>query len=291
MTNDQGQTLVSRQAPETGIHPVGHTTLDVELRTAEAIASARGMLPAQYANNVGACFLIAQWAQARGVDTFHAMTNVNFVKGRPVVSAQLMHELAENAGYRVTVQPGQNEATATVTDHSGAVLGAATFTLEEASAAGLLGKDNWKHYSQDMLVARAKARAIRWYAPGAMSGVYVEGEEVDIERPAGVVDAPDALNVLTPPIEAETVVVDAEVVEDTVEDTESKLTKAEPEPKPTEPDPMVYTSVEVTNKLRSAGIVFSEALKKAQATDGSITSKEALGQHPDLLDQIITDAR
>lgn len=56
--------------------------------------------------------------------------------------------------------------------------GTSSFTIEEAQAAGLLGKDNWKKYPTDMLFARALSRGQRQYAPDVMGGTtYYDPDE------------------------------------------------------------------------------------------------------------------
>lgn len=51
-----------------------------------------------------------------------------------------------------------------------------SFTIQEAEAAGLTGKDNWKKWTQDMLYARALSRLGRRLFPDVIGNTYVEGE-------------------------------------------------------------------------------------------------------------------
>jgi len=68
------------------------------------------------------------------------------------------------------------------------MVGPSVFTLEEAQAADLLKKDNWKGYPQDMLYARALARGFRRYTSDLTAIVpYVPEEFADTNfRPAGM---------------------------------------------------------------------------------------------------------
>ncbi|MCA1572569.1 MAG: hypothetical protein LC798_20170 [Chloroflexi bacterium] len=85
----------------------------------------------------------------------------------------------------------------------------ATFTLEQAKAAGLAGKDNWKKWQQDMLVARAAKRVAKRVCPEAMLGMppplqfaYTESGRIQV--------AP-----IVPEVDDDGVIVDGELVEDT----------------------------------------------------------------------------
>lgn len=65
---------------------------------------------------------------------------------------------------------------------NGSLVGSASFTIQEAQEAGLLGKNTWKKYASDMLFARAISRGARRFAPGIFGGspVYTP-DELDIE--------------------------------------------------------------------------------------------------------------
>ena len=51
------------------------------------------------------------------------------------------------------------------------------WTIEEARNAGLLTKDNWKHYPADMLYWRCVARGVRSICPQATGGFYLPEEK------------------------------------------------------------------------------------------------------------------
>ena len=56
-------------------------------------------------------------------------------------------------------------------------IGEATFDHTHAQRAGLLGKDNWQSYPEDMYFNRAMSKAYKRFAPDIFSGpVYVRGE-------------------------------------------------------------------------------------------------------------------
>lgn len=74
------------------------------------------------------------------------------------------------------------------------------WTIEQAKAANLTGKDNWKNYPRAMLRARCIAEGVRAVYPAAIGGMMVSEEAQDspiAERNMGdavvVVDEPQAL--------------------------------------------------------------------------------------------------
>lgn len=74
------------------------------------------------------------------------------------------------------------------------------WTIEQAKAANLTGKDNWKNYPRAMLRARCIAEGVRAVYPAAIGGMMVSEEAQDspiVERNMGdavvVVDEPQAL--------------------------------------------------------------------------------------------------
>jgi hypothetical protein len=148
------------------------------MRRAQAVASAGDTIPRSYRGKPGAVLLADEWARARGLDLLTALQTVAFIDGKPVIDATMQRALAKRAGYIAKVVAASvTEATVEVWEGD-EKLGTATYTIEEAKSAGLLGKNNWKQNPKSMLVARATTQAIRWHAPDVMTGVFTE-EEID----------------------------------------------------------------------------------------------------------------
>jgi hypothetical protein len=158
--------------------------LSERLEEANAIAKAGAeALPKGYRGNPGAALLAIDWAAKRGLDLLTAIQNVAFINGRPVVDASFQHALATQAGYTVRVEHADNESAVVSVSRDGTLIGDATFTIAEAKAAGLTSKDTWKSYASDMLVARARSRAIRRHAPDAIMGLRLHDELDDPTEP------------------------------------------------------------------------------------------------------------
>ena len=113
-----------------------------------------------------------------GMTPTESLAGIHIIEGKPSFSATtLATQVKRSLKYDYEVR----EATTTVcrieffeirngTRHS---LGESSYTIEQAKAAGLAGKDNWRKYPDDMLFARAISKGMRRYAPDALHGVPV----------------------------------------------------------------------------------------------------------------------
>ena len=122
-----------------------------------------------------------------GIGPFASMTGIHIIQGKPAIGANILAALVKNdPRYNYQVEVCDNTACALNWSENGKPSGQSSFTIEEAKAAGLTGKDNWKKYPSDMLFARAISRGARRYAPGIFGGapVYTPdelGADVDEE--------------------------------------------------------------------------------------------------------------
>ena len=109
-----------------------------------------------------------------GFGAFASMTGVAIIQGKPVVGANLTAAAIKQTGkynYRVTKHTEQ-ECEITFYE-AGQDVGVSRFTMEDAKAAGLTNKDNWKKYPRNMLFTRAISNGQKWYAPDVYNGVTV----------------------------------------------------------------------------------------------------------------------
>lgn len=181
-----------------------------------------------------------------GLQPFVSMSGIAIIQGKPVVGAGILAGLLDDHpdfDYTVTWEPNPAAPTAcTVTVFkNGKERGASRFSMEDAAAAGLAGKDVWKKFQRNMLYARAMSNAVAWYAPSVTRSngrVFVEGELTD-DEPATPIPAPRRKRERSaaPPITStppETIV-DAEVVVDAPGDVtpvESQRATEQPEAEP-----------------------------------------------------------
>lgn len=135
-----------------------------------------------------------------GLPPFASMTGIHIIQGKPVLSSNVIATLVKNdPRYDYRIKQCDNTACVLVWLEDGKQVGEAGFTIQEAQAASLTSKDNWKRYTSDMLFARAISRGARRFAPGIFGGSpvytpdemgmdtdeegYIEGESVTISEP------------------------------------------------------------------------------------------------------------
>jgi len=177
----------------------------------EATRAARAMATSGYfsdAGEVAQAMVKILAGHEMGFGTFASMTGIHIIKGKPTIGANLMAAAVKNHpryDYRVTQM--DDDAVSVAFYQGGDKLGVSTFTMGDAKDAGLVGRDNWRKYTRNMLFARA----IRWYCPDVFAG--------------NAVYTPDEVGAA---VDAEGDVIDGAVVE-------RETAPPEP-PKPQEPD-------------------------------------------------------
>jgi hypothetical protein len=133
----------------------------------------------QDAKQAAQAFVKIMTGRELGFNPMASMTGVVVIQGKPVIGANLMASKIRMSGYdyRVT-ELTMERCLIELFDSQKRSLGTSEFTMKEATAAGLTGKDNWKHYPKNMLFARAISNGIRWFCPEIMQGqtVYTPDE-------------------------------------------------------------------------------------------------------------------
>ncbi len=133
------------------------------------------------ARDVAKAFVKIKAGAEMGVSAMAAMTGIAIIQNKPVVGANLVASRVVSSGYKYRVNFVTDLASDGATigcsikyfDRNGDALGESVFTKEDAKAAGLLGKDNWRKYPRNMYFARAMSNGQKWYCPDALSGVTV----------------------------------------------------------------------------------------------------------------------
>lgn len=136
-----------------------------------------------------------QAGQELGLPPFAAMRGFDVIEGKPAPNAGLTSALVRRSGrydYRIT--RSDNAACEMEWLDYGRTIGTSAFTIEEAKAAGLAGKQVWRAYASDMLFARALTRGARRFCADVFLGSVYTPEElgddmvVDAEPPR-IIDA------------------------------------------------------------------------------------------------------
>jgi hypothetical protein len=118
--------------------------------------------------------------QELGFGPIASMTSIHIVKGRPVLSANLMAALVKRHpryGYRVAEHTSEVCTIAFFED--GEQIGTSQFTTKDATAAGLMNGVNWQKYPRNMLFARALSNGVKWHCPDVLSGTVYTPDEMD----------------------------------------------------------------------------------------------------------------
>jgi len=145
--------------------------------------------------------------QELGFAPIASMTGVYIVKGKVSLSANLIAAAVKRSG-RYTFRVRQHDAQVCEIeffelDKAGnkESIGISSFTMKEATQAGLASSATWKNFPRNMLYARAMSNGAKWYCPDVFGGpVYTPdelgatidgetGEVIDIE-PANHTPAP-----------------------------------------------------------------------------------------------------
>lgn len=114
-----------------------------------------------------------------GLPPFASMTGISIIKGKPVLGANLIATLiSQNSRYSYRVTTNTPAAVVIAFYDGSENIGESSFTMDDAKAAGLTNKDNWRKYPRNMLFARAISNGARWYCPAIFGGspVYTPDE-------------------------------------------------------------------------------------------------------------------
>jgi len=115
-----------------------------------------------------------------GIPAMQAFSQINVIQGKPTVSAELMMALIYRAFPTAKIDFDK-------LDNDGCVIKAArpggkqqtfSFSMDDAKAAGLTSKDNWKKYARAMLRSRAVSEMARSLFPDAIMGCSYTPEEM-----------------------------------------------------------------------------------------------------------------
>lgn len=168
--------IALRPAQQPAVMPVGDM-----MRTAEVFVKS-GLF--NDAKDVAKAFVKIQAGQEIGVPPFAAMRGISIIQGQAALGATLVAGRMKAHGYDWEEVRRDNEVCELkVFKPNGKVAGTSRFSMEDAKAAGLNGKDNWKKYPKSMLFARCITDAARTWAPEVFSGIPVyTAEELGADR-------------------------------------------------------------------------------------------------------------
>ena len=125
-----------------------------------------------------AAFAVILAGRELGLTSMQSLRSLHLIEGKPTLSADLMAALCKRSplckAFRLV------ESTPTIAtyeaERAGEGVTRMSFTMAEAIAAGVAGRDNWKKFPAAMLRARCIAAIARVVFPDLLLGVYEQDE-------------------------------------------------------------------------------------------------------------------
>lgn len=109
------------------------------------------------------------------------IAKMHFIQGRPALKSQATLARFQAAGGRIQWTKRSDTECSAVFSHPQGGDCEITWSIERASKAGLVGKDNWKKFPAQMLSARVVAEGVRAVFPACLNGLYIAEEVQDME--------------------------------------------------------------------------------------------------------------
>lgn len=112
--------------------------------------------------------------QEMGMGPFAAMSNINIINGSPAVGGHIMAARVKASGkYDYQVVKWEKDICSIDFYQNGKKIGNSTFDKSDATAAGLLNKDNWRKFPRNMYFNRAISNGVRTYCPDVLGNAPV----------------------------------------------------------------------------------------------------------------------
>jgi hypothetical protein len=161
-----------------------------------------------------------------GFSPAESMQGIDIIQGKPSVGAQLRAARMQRAGYTWTVDQCDWKGCILTFYKGDKKLGVISYLEEDATKAGLIGKDNWKKDAPSMFFARAITRGQRRFSPGVLSLDVMSTEEAIDHTDYTVVPMAEATHGKT------------EALADKLKAERDKQPKADPVNEATKPEPV-----------------------------------------------------
>lgn len=176
----------------TMVDPFKPKNLSEAMALAEMMAKST-IVPKDYIDKPGNCFIAMQWGFELGLPVLQAMQNIAIINGRPTLWGDavlaIVRSAVDSAGNRVlegiseTFDETTMTATCSVKRRGAAQACVRTFSRADAVKAGLANRDTWKAYEKRMLQMRARSWALRDEFTDVLRGMPVAEEVLDYVAP------------------------------------------------------------------------------------------------------------
>ena len=173
----------------TKFDPLASESLTPALKLADALAKS-DLVPTAYRGKPENILLATITGQELGLGVAQSLRAMHIIEGKPTLSADAMGALclrhADVCEYLTLVESTDEKATYETRRRGAPSPVRLTYTIAQATAAGLINKTNWKAYRASMLRARCESAICRAVYPDLVLGVYDPDELADAEQPTRV---------------------------------------------------------------------------------------------------------
>ena len=176
-------------APRTTHFDLSPQTFDQALTFAQYLAES-DLVPKDFKGKPGNCLIAVQWGSELGLKPLQAMQNLAIINGRPSLWGDAVIALVRASPLcEFVIETDDGHAATCRVKRRGETEQSRTFSMADAQAAGLAGKDIWAKYPKRMRQMRARAFALRDVFPDVLRGLPVAEELLDMptERHMGPV--------------------------------------------------------------------------------------------------------
>ena len=132
--------------------------------------------------------------QAEGRHPAEAARDYHIISGKPSLKSEAMLARFQQAGGKVEWHEYTHEAVSGTFSHPQGGSLKVSWTMQDATRAGLTGNPTWKKFPRQMLKARCISEAVRGIFPGVLSGLYAP-EEVQEFAPVQAQTEPEAVQI------------------------------------------------------------------------------------------------
>tara|TARA_Y100001973_G_scaffold91428_1_gene140063 strand:+ start:4243 stop:4953 length:711 start_codon:yes stop_codon:yes gene_type:complete len=208
--------VLARQQEEVGARGIVLHSFEDLKRFCSASAASGYFKDAQ---DVAKAIVKVQAGMELGVPPIASMAGIHIVEGKPTLSSGLIASRIKASGkYRFIVKK-HTETECELEfkeklDGSWETVGVSSFTMSDATKAGIGGRTNWKRYPKNMLFARAISNGARWYCADIFTGAIYTTEEIQ-----------DDISIMGEQVEAEAMNVTPDIVEEKKEKIDPKKLK------------------------------------------------------------------
>jgi len=156
-----------------------------QLTTFADLVSKSGLVPKDYIGKPGNVIVAVQMGVEIGLKPMQSLQNISVINGRPSLWGDALLALVKASGVCEYIHEeisADGETATCETKRKGELKATTrTFTIKDATKAGLMTKDNWSKYPKRMLQLRARAWALRDVYPDVLGGLQVAEEQQDQE--------------------------------------------------------------------------------------------------------------